>query len=131
MKTKKPRKIGLIVKECRKIASDLAKGRDKYACLRCCRSDKQGWKIDASHIKPKGTHNAMSADVDNIKALCANCHRWWHSNPTESGLWFEKTYPEWHQRLKTRSQRTIKMGRYEWTTKLAELKKLREINETN
>lgn len=30
-----------------------------------------------------------------MKVLCYHCHlHWWHKNPVEAGLWFQKTYPE-------------------------------------
>jgi hypothetical protein len=119
---KKEKSLTWYVNHARKIASDLAKYRDNYTCLRCSRSSEQGWKIDASHIKPKGTYRSMSADVDNIKALCSNCHRWWHSNPTESGIWFEKTFPKWAKKLNDRAKKNIKFGIFEWRKKYEELK---------
>lgn len=119
---KKQKSLTWYVNHSRKIASDLAKHRDNYTCLRCGRSAEQGWKQDGSHIKPKGTYKSMSADVDNIKDLCFNCHKWWHSNPTESGIWFKKTFPEWAKKLDDRAKKTIHMGIYEWKKKYEELK---------
>lgn len=29
----------------------------------------------------------VRCDPGNAKALCNNCHRWWHSNPTEATEW--------------------------------------------
>lgn len=110
------------VDHARVLASNLAKHRDKYRCLRCGRSAEAGWKIDGSHIKPKGTHKSMSADVENIKALCSNCHRWWHANPTESGLWFKTTFPAWHKELTLMAMKPIPMGKFEWKKKYEALK---------
>lgn len=122
----KEKTITWYVNQARKIASQLAKIRDNYTCLKCGRSAEAGWKIDGSHIKPKGTYKSMSADVDNIKALCSTCHRWWHSNPTESGLWFKKKYPKWHEKLRLRSMKIKHMGKLEWSEKLIKLKE--ELN---
>ena len=124
MKTKKKKAPSLtrLVNSCRKIASELALIRDHYRCLKCGRTKLGGWQIQASHIKPKGTYRSMSADVDNIKALCSMCHRWWHSSPTESGMWFATTFPEWHQTLQNRAREAKHWGRSEWQGKLEKLK---------
>lgn len=111
-----------MVNSCRRLASELALSRDHYKCKKCGRTKLSGWQIHPSHIKPKGKYKSMSADVDNIKALCAMCHMWWHSAPTESGIWFATNFPEWHQTLCDRARKTKLMGRHEWTNKLADLK---------
>lgn len=81
-------------KHCVELAKKIALERDKHTCRRCHRQ-KGEWQIHGSHILGEGAHPRMSYDPRNIKALCAKCHMWWHSSPTESGHWFRTKYPEW------------------------------------
>jgi 5-methylcytosine-specific restriction endonuclease McrA len=39
-------------------------------------------------------NKALRWELENHKCLCYICHKWFHDNPTESGEWFKKTYPE-------------------------------------
>ena len=94
-------------KKCVEIAKVLAKERDNYICQRCGRSKKQGYQIHASHLKSEGTHRSMSADLDNIMAKCAQCHMWWHENPTDSDKWFREKYPDLAKTLDKRSQSEV------------------------
>ena len=82
-------------KHCVELAKKIALDRDGRRCRRCGRTKESGWQIHGSHILGEGAHPRMSYDPRNIKALCAKCHMWWHSSPTESGHWFRTKYPEW------------------------------------
>lgn len=82
-------------KHCVELAKKIALLRDHHQCLRCGRTKSQGWQIHGSHILGEGAHPKMSYLPDNIKALCARCHMWWHSSPTESGHWFRTKHKEW------------------------------------
>jgi len=118
MKIKKP------FKKCIEIAKQIAKERDGYKCLKCGRTKEQGWQIHGSHIIGVGASPRMAVYPLNIKALCANCHTsFWHSNPTKSGLWFTKKYPEWAkdlEKLRFKVEGDLKKTNYE--KKLVELK---------
>ena len=49
--------------------------------------------LDCSHIfgrRFRGTRWAK----ENAQALCMGCHRWFHEQPTESGLWIRKLMGE-------------------------------------
>jgi len=91
MKIKRPYRKAI------ELAKKLAKERDGYTCLRCGRSKQGGYQIQGSHIFGIGAHPRLAAEILNIKALCASCHRWWHSSPQESGKWFREKYPDWYK----------------------------------
>src|SRR3990167_4049610 len=61
-------------KKCVEIAKKKAKELVNYTCEHCGRTKKDGWQIHGSHIYSEGVYKSMSADVDNILALCATCH---------------------------------------------------------
>ena len=86
-----------------------AKERDNYTCVKCGRSAKQGYQIHGSHIKSEGLHRSMSADENNILAMCAQCHWWWHEQPTESDIWFREAYPKLAKELDKRVQKPFKV----------------------
>lgn len=87
-------------KHCTELAKTVAKTRDKFTCLRCGASKANGAQIQGSHIKGTGAYPNLSYYTINIKALCASCHRWWHSAPTDSGVWFRKKFPKWYKVIK-------------------------------
>lgn len=84
-------------KHCVEKAKEVAKARDKYTCKRCGRSGTV--QIQGSHIKGEGAYPNLSYIPRNIMAKCAECHRWWHSVPSESGIWFKETFPEWYEEI--------------------------------
>ena len=93
-------------KKCVVKAKKIALERDGYTCQKCGRQ-KGEWKIHGSHVFPEGRYVSMSADVENIKALCYSCHfQWWHKNPIESSEWFKKQFPERYRNLKRRSMKS-------------------------
>lgn len=56
-------------------------------CVRCGRNG----RTECSHIHGR-RHRTIRWCKENALAKCSTCHRWWHENPTESGLWFTKEY---------------------------------------
>ena len=50
--------------------------------------------MQCSHIKSIGAHCNLRFDPMNVLPMCGHCHNfWYHQEPTESGNWFELTYP--------------------------------------
>lgn len=86
-------------KHCVEKAKLIAKERDGYKCLWCGRTKEAGWQIQASHIKGEGAYPNLSYNPRNIKALCAVCHRRWHSAPLEAAEWFKTKFPAWYKEL--------------------------------
>lgn len=105
-------------KKCVEQAKIKAKERDGYVCQRCGRSAKEGYQIDGSHIKNEGLHHSMSADLNNIIAKCAQCHMWWHAEPSASGKWFRDKYPELAKILDERARVPFKV---DWKKRYEEL----------
>lgn len=95
--------------KCVEIAKRLAKERDGYICQWCGKSAAEGYQMHGSHVFPEGTYHGMSAMVENIKCLCANCHKWrWHESPADGIEWFSLKFPERYAMLKALSRQTIK-----------------------
>lgn len=81
------------------LAKTLAKIRDKYTCQKCGKT-KDTSQIQGSHVYSVGAYPNISAELDNIKALCAYCHRWWwHIEPMEAKDWFKDKFPKRAKRL--------------------------------
>ena len=118
-------------KKCVELAKTIAKTRDNYTC-RYCGAKKPDVQIHGSHIYGEGTYHSMSADPDNIIALCAKHHvggYWknnndvsWHESPMEMAEWFQTNYPELYKSLKERSRENIQADRFYWEKKLKLLK---------
>ena len=50
--------------------------------------------LQCSHVKSVGAHPSLKYNLDNAICLCYKCHlHWWHKEPTEAGLWFERNFP--------------------------------------
>jgi len=69
-----------------------------HTCLRCgIRKPPTGTRgsdgMECSHVYSR-THRTIRWDKNNAKCLCTSCHAWWHSNPTESGKWYENLVGE-------------------------------------
>lgn len=107
-------------KQCVAFAKAEAKKRDKYICQRCGRDGRQ-YQIHGSHVFSEGGHPSLSADIENIKSLCAQCHFWWHENPAESFMWFQKKFPERYIYLCKQSKQNNHLN---WQKKFQELKGL-------
>ena len=52
-------------------------------CVRCGRVG----RVECSHIHSR-KHRTIRWCKENGVAKCHTCHRWWHENPTEAGIWF-------------------------------------------
>ena len=109
-------------KKCVDIAKQVSKTRDGFKCIRCPRSARQGYQMHGSHILAESKHLNLSADPENIKTLCAVCHFWWHENPTESGDWFAKTYPD-RLFLLRKKDKILQKEKIQWEKRLPKLKK--------
>lgn len=115
------------------LAKRLARERDKFKCWKCGMGEPNR-QTHGSHIFSEGIHKSMSADLDNIKTLCARHHVNipgrgaapefnWHGSPAESIIWFKKGWPKLWRTLEIRSQKTVKMTEHDWIRKWEELKK--------
>ena len=96
-------------KKCVAIAKRIALTRDQYTCQKCGKNKfSDGVSIHASHVYPEGTYAGLSANPENIKALCYHCHFWWwHKNPLEARDWFASTFPKRYVILKSLAKLTI------------------------
>jgi len=65
------------------------RNRDKM-CVRCHRT--APYQLHCAHIITRANLR-LRFDPMNAYCLCSLCHRWWHDSPTESGKWFEETFP--------------------------------------
>lgn len=108
------------------LAKKIAKERDSWTCQKCGRK-KPEVQIQGSNIFPV-TYGNVAADPENIIALYSSCHEWardsWHMNPLESAKWFNETYPGLHDKLKAKAYPIRPIKKFEWETKLSELKSL-------
>lgn len=107
-------------KHCVNLAKLIAKKRDGYQCLWCGR-DHYSVQIQASHIKGEGAYPNLSYNPKNIKALCASCHRKWHSSPLDATEWFSTKYPEWHEEIMRLAREPV--GKPDYDKTFEELKK--------
>ena len=55
----------------------------------CARCGIQRERMECSHIHGR-RHRTVRWDKLNAVCKCHACHRWWHENPTEGSLWFQK-----------------------------------------
>ncbi len=69
--------------------ADCLKEAHDHVCVVCGR---QG-RMEASHIHSR-KHRTIRWCKENCLPKCHTCHRWWHGNPTESGIWFRNEYGE-------------------------------------
>ena len=108
-------------KKCVTWAKDDAKKRDNYTCQYCGKTKIQGWQIHGSHIKPEGSYPSLSADPENIIALCATHHLAgmsrmignskepsWHGDPLYMADWFNKKYPGLKEKLNKKAIESLK-----------------------
>ena len=120
-------------KKCVTRAKLEARKRDKDTCQYCGVTKEQGYAIHGSHILPEGRYVSMSADVDNIIALCAVHHLSganprmgkaepsWHGDPLLFAEWFNKRWPGRHQKLLIRAR---KLKVINWESKWKSWKEL-------
>jgi hypothetical protein len=58
--------------------------RDKATCRHCGKPAR-----DWSHVYTRAKYG-VRWDLDNSFAACRACHCWWHENPVDGALWWEK-----------------------------------------
>lgn len=106
------------------IAKLIAKARDGYKCQKCGATKEGGYQIHGSHIFSEGAHITISADPDNIKALCAKCHSpnfkgSWHEDPANQ-YWFDLKFPGRREMLLKRERELL--GKQNWKLVYLDLK---------
>lgn len=68
--------------------SNCVKKAANNTCVKCgVRRD----RMECSHIFGR-RHRTIRWCKENAVCKCTTCHRWWHENPTESGVWFIEKY---------------------------------------
>jgi 5-methylcytosine-specific restriction endonuclease McrA len=91
-KLKEKKKISprVLYKKNVELAKKIAKIKDNYTCQKCWSKEYIQW----SHIINEARDHRLATYEYNIKALCMHCHlNWWHKNPLEASIWFDKKYP--------------------------------------
>lgn len=106
--------------------SDLVKAhvkrRDNYTCQRCGKHT-EGSDCHASHVIPVSRGNALAFEPLNMKILCFHCHiNWWHKEPTASGDWFKKKFPERWKYLKEHRNDKVHWKRHHYEEMIEEVK---------
>jgi len=119
-------------KKCVTMAKKIARARDGYKCRYCGIGEPQRG-TQGSHVYAEGYSKRMSADVDNIIALCASHHmtgvwnksvNWnWHGTPAEATDWFRSKWPELWEELHQRSLILEPCDMKFWQEKYESLKK--------
>lgn len=83
--------------------------RDKNICQKSG-DYVEGVNCHVSHVIPKSHGNALRYDEINLKVLSYHNHiNWWHKNPTESGEWFKKKFPERYKYLEENKNKIVKL----------------------
>jgi len=68
--------------------SNCVKKAANNTCVKCgVKRD----RMECSHIFGR-RHRTIRWCKENAVCKCTTCHRWWHENPTESGIWFIGKY---------------------------------------
>ena len=85
------------IKELDKLLHQVVRARDKTCQLVSAGMGKCGGNLQACHIYPKGTYQAMRYVLDNVLLGCWRHHSpsspvSWHANPMVYGEWFRFTY---------------------------------------
>jgi len=103
-------------KKCVEWAKLEARKRDGDRCQYCGVSKKHGAAIHGSHILPEGAYPLMSAEPENIIALCSVHHLAganprmgahepsWHGDPLLFAEWFEKKWPGRYKKLRAMNE---------------------------
>jgi len=86
-----------------------------WACLRCGKQytadDARG--LDCSHIFGRRYRSTRWAK-ENAQALCMGCHRYFHEQPTESGLWVRELIGDGaYQLLVEKKEQIVKVSKSE------------------
>lgn len=67
-----------------KAFADCVKFKAQNKCVRCGMVRD---RMECSHIHSR-RHRTIRWCKENGTCKCHGCHRWWHENPTEAGVWF-------------------------------------------
>lgn len=127
-------------KRCVTLAKWIARARDGFKCRYCGLGEPERG-TQGSHVYAEAHSKSMSADVDNIIALCAAHHmtgvwnravNWnWHGTPAEATDWFREKWPDLAETLKKRNQELKVCDMAFWENKLKELKELEKQYKQN
>lgn len=115
-------------KKATELAKTMAKERDNYTCQYCGVS-RDTRQIQASHVYGVGQKPYLSAEMNNIKAMCAYHHKyWWHAQIIEATEWFKKKFPHrdkyLKQKIKEHDENPLK--KVDWEETYNKLKKLND-----
>lgn len=82
--------------------------RDKR-CIKCGTT----YTLETSHVFSKGAYRALQYDLNNVIALCHNCHHnFWHKYPHDALDWFIKKYPDRIEYLIEKKNNLVKLPEY-------------------
>ena len=81
------------------LAKLIAKTRDRYKCQRCGSTPYNTSKIQGSHVIAVSQDLRLAFDPENIKAMCGQCHMWWHENVMDAYEWFAEQFPNRWKRI--------------------------------
>ncbi len=86
-----------------------------WTCEKCGKTytadDARG--LDCSHIFGRRFRSTRWAS-ENAQALCMGCHRWYHEQPTESGVWvMEMIGPGAYELLVEKKNQIVKVSKTE------------------
>lgn len=70
------------------VFSTLTRERAGNICERCGKNG-DDYVLHCSHIFSR-RHRRLRWHPDNSQSLCFTCHKWWHENPVESGIWIRE-----------------------------------------
>ena len=103
------------IKSCDTWFSKCVRHAAGWACEKCGNqytfTDARG--LDCSHIFGRRFRSTRWAK-ENAQALCMGCHRWYHENPTESGLWVRERMGDGaYQLLVEKKEQVVKVSKVE------------------
>lgn len=91
-RTKLP-KIKTLENKLWKLCKEYVFARDKNRCQKCGKYVDSHPDRQPSHVCPKSRSYLLRFDHNNVKTLCASCHREWHDYPRRAD-WFDNKFPE-------------------------------------
>lgn len=80
-------KIGTLKRKADKLMSLFI--RKVGHCERCGKAE----NLQCAHVITRSNLH-LRYDTQNLMALCAGCHLWWHKEPLEAIQWFYSAWPE-------------------------------------
>lgn len=118
----KKQKVSTVKNRIWELCKKIVRKRDKNRCQRCGKHV-EGSQSETSHVVPKSHGNILRYDIQNLKVMCFTCHRWWHANPTESGLWFKERWPDRYTYLESKKNQIVRWRLKDWLEIEKNLKK--------